>query len=85
MVNPERLRPHIDAFLEKIFLTDACMLYAPSQIALAAVLHAASREEENLDSYVTENLLNQAKEKLPILIEAIRSMLTFYCYDFLYA
>lgn len=75
MSNPERLRPHIDSFVEKTFFTDACLLYAPSQIALAAILHAAGREQENLDSYVTDNLLNGAREKLPALIEAIRSEL----------
>lgn len=43
-----------------------------SKIALAAVLHAASKEQENLDSYVTESLFGTAKEKLPVLIEAVR-------------
>lgn len=56
LANPERLRSGIDEFLDKVFLTDACLLYAPSQIALAAVLHAASKEQENLDSYVTDML-----------------------------
>lgn len=73
MQNPERLRPGIDDFLEKIYLTDACLLYAPSQIALAAVLHAASKEQENLDHYVTESLFFSAKDKLSVLIEAVRS------------
>lgn len=44
------------------------------QIALAAVLHAASKEQENLDSYVTECLFQSAKDKLPILIEAVRKI-----------
>ncbi|XP_011178771.1 cyclin-H [Zeugodacus cucurbitae] len=74
MSNPERLRPHIDEFIEKTFFTDACLLYAPSQIALAAVLHAASKEQENLDSYVTENLFVAARDKLPALIEAVRKI-----------
>lgn len=72
--NPERLRPGIDEFLDKTFLTDACLLFAPSQIALAAVLHAASKEQENLDSYVTESLFYFTKDKLPILIEAVRKI-----------
>lgn len=81
MTNPERLRPHIDSFVEKTFFTEACLLYAPSQIALAAILHAAGREQENLDSYVTDSLLNGAREKLPALIEAIRSKLfQHFCY-----
>ncbi|KAI5645878.1 cyclin-H [Phthorimaea operculella] len=75
LANPERLRTGIDEFLEKVFLTDACLLYAPSQIALAAVLHAASKEQENLDSYVTEMLFRDAgQDKLAILIEAVRKI-----------
>uniref|UniRef100_A0A1B0G766 Cyclin-H n=2 Tax=Glossina morsitans morsitans TaxID=37546 RepID=A0A1B0G766_GLOMM len=74
LTNAERLRQHIDDFIEKSFFTDACLLYAPSQIALAAVLHAASREQENLDSYVTDILFNGAREKLPLLVEAIRKI-----------
>ncbi|KAI8437334.1 hypothetical protein MSG28_011682 [Choristoneura fumiferana] len=71
----ERLRGGIDEFLEKVFLTDGCLLYAPSQIALAAVLHAASKEQENLDSYVTEMLFRDAgPDKLAILIEAVRKI-----------
>lgn len=75
LTNPERLRDGIYEFIDKTFFTDACLLYAPSQLALAAVLHAASKEQENLDSYVTECLFYQAKEKLPGLIEIVRSML----------
>lgn len=73
MQNPDRLRNGIDEFVDKTFLTDACLLFSPSQISLAAVLHAASKEQENLDSYVTESLFHQAKDKLPVLIEAVRS------------
>lgn len=75
LANPERLRTGIDEFLEKVFLTDACLVYAPSQIALAAVLHAASKEQENLDSYVTDMLFRDAgPDKLAILIEAVRKI-----------
>lgn len=73
MPNPDRLRKGIDEFLEKSFLSDACLIYAPSQIALAAVLHAASKEQENLDSYVTESLFANAEHMLKPLIEAVRS------------
>uniref|UniRef100_A0A182K6S6 Cyclin-H n=1 Tax=Anopheles christyi TaxID=43041 RepID=A0A182K6S6_9DIPT len=72
MSNPDRLRPGIEDFIDKTFLTDAPLMYAPAQIALAAVLHAASKEQENLDSYVTESLFGSAKDKLPVLIEAVR-------------
>lgn len=74
MSNPERLRQGIDEFIDKTFLTDACLLYAPSQIALAAVLHAASKAQENLDSYVTESLFMNAKDKLAILIDSVRKI-----------
>merc|ERR1711909_113292 len=55
--------PDIQSFLDSVFLTDACMIYAPSQIALAAVIHSASRQKQNLDSYVTESLFGQQGEK----------------------
>lgn len=74
LANPDRLRTGIEEFIERTFLTDACLLFAPAQLALAAVLHAASKEQENLDSYVTEALFYEAKDKLPVLIEAVRSM-----------
>lgn len=73
MQNPERLRPHIDDIIERLFLTDACLLFAPSQLALTAVLHAASKEQENLDGYVTGSLFHNASDKLSVLIEAVRS------------
>lgn len=73
MQNPDRLRRGIDEFLDKCFLTDACLIYAPSQIALAAVLHAASKEQENLDSYVTDSLFAESTHMLKPLIEAVRS------------
>jgi len=64
----------MEEFLEKTFLTDAPLLYAPSQVALAAVLHAASCLKENLDSYVTGTLLDTVGQaKLTVLIEAVRS------------
>ena len=71
--NPDRLRTGIDEFLEKSYLSDACLIFAPSQIALAAVLHAASKLSENLDSYVTESLFANAEHMLKPLIEAVRS------------
>lgn len=73
--NPERLRPGVDDFLERVFFTDVCLLYAPSQIALAAILHAASKVQENLDRYVTETLFGvDGHNKLADLIEAVRKI-----------
>ncbi|XP_045460075.1 cyclin-H [Harmonia axyridis] len=73
--DPERLRPGTEEFLDKVFLTDAILLYAPSQIALAGILHAASKLHENLDSYVTDTLLGvEGASRLHDLIEAVRSI-----------
>lgn len=69
--NPEKLRPHIDDFLEKVFLTDSVLLYAPSQVALAAILHAASTAAVDLDNYVTDILF--PRERLAGIVEAVRS------------
>ncbi|KAJ8869029.1 hypothetical protein PR048_030575 [Dryococelus australis] len=75
--DPERLRPCVEDLLERSFLTDACVLYAPSQIALAAILHSASKVQENLDSYVTETLFGQhGADKLASLIECVRKIRT---------
>lgn len=74
LANPDRLRNGIDEFLEKTFFTEACLLFAPSQIALAAVLHAASKEQENLDSYVIESLFHNTRDKLKVLISAVQKI-----------
>jgi cyclin H len=77
--DPDRLLPGIEELLERTFLTDACLLYAPSQIALAAILHAASKIQENLDSYVTETLFGRpSSDILPNIIEAVRSELIYF-------
>ncbi|KAJ8971046.1 hypothetical protein NQ314_000912 [Rhamnusium bicolor] len=73
--DPERLRPGTEHFLERASLTDAILLYSPSQVALAAVLHAASKLQENLDSYVTDTLFGEdGKGKLEHLIESVRGI-----------
>ncbi|XP_059485232.1 cyclin-H [Neocloeon triangulifer] len=75
MVNPERLRPGIEDFLDKAFLTSAPLLVAPSQLALAAILHSASKIGENLDNYVTQTLLGSSgTERLTSLVEAVRKV-----------
>jgi len=73
MSDPDRMRTHIDSFIDKLLFTDACLLFAPSQLALAAVLHSASQIKENLDSYVTDLLLGDTgSEHLKDLIEVVR-------------
>lgn len=76
MVNPDRLRAGIDEFIDKAFLTDACLLFSPSQLALAAVLNSASKEQENLDSYVTGSLFHDANDHLKDLVDAVKSELS---------
>ena len=71
----DSFRPEIQTFLDSVFLTDACMIYAPSQIALAAVIHAASRQKQNLDSYVTESLFGeQGEEAILHIITCVRNI-----------
>jgi len=53
---PEKLRPHIDHFIDLTFSTNACFLFSPSQIALSAVVYAASKVRVNLDGYLTDLL-----------------------------
>ncbi|KAF6203691.1 hypothetical protein GE061_002024 [Apolygus lucorum] len=74
LANAEKLRSGIDELIEKLYLTDACLLYSPSQIALAAILHSASKNQENLDSYVTQTLLGGDPTRLTDLIEAVRKI-----------
>jgi hypothetical protein len=54
VVSVDSFRPEIQTFLDSVFLTDACMIYA-------AVIHAASRQKQNLDSYVTKS-----RERRPV-------------------
>lgn len=83
MQNPDKLRKGVDEFLEKSFLTDACLIYSPSQIALASVLHSASIQQENLDAYVTESLFANSTHMLKPLIEAVRSRFLFLVHFFM--
>ncbi|KAL3885288.1 hypothetical protein ACJMK2_025371 [Sinanodonta woodiana] len=58
----EKLRKGAEEFLDKSLSTDACLLFSPSQLALAAVLSSGSKEGMNLESYATDVLLAGAKE-----------------------
>lgn len=71
--DPERLRSGIDEFIDKVYQTDVVLLYSPSQIALAAILYAASNAQENLDMYVTDTLFGLDKQYLTLIIEVVRS------------
>lgn len=71
--DPERLRPGIDEFLEQVFYTDAILIYSPSQISLAAIIHSASTSKENVDEYITKILFSEDQKRLLNLIEAVKS------------
>jgi len=71
----DSFRPEIEVFLDRVFLTDAVLIYAPSQIGLAAVIHAASKKKQNLDSYVTSRLFgSQDQEALGHIISVVRNI-----------
>ena len=56
-------------------LTDGFLIYAPSQIALAAVIHAASKNKINLDSYVTQQLFDsQGQEAITHIVTIVRNI-----------
>jgi len=71
----ESLRGEVDTFLDKVFLTDVVFIYSPSQIALAAIIHAASVGKHNLDRYVTESLLGSSGDgAIPHIISCVRNI-----------
>ncbi|XP_072372329.1 cyclin-H isoform X2 [Scyliorhinus torazame] len=71
--NPEVLRKTADEFLSRATMTDAGLLFTPSQIAIAAIHFSASRAGINMDSYLTECLmLKDNNECLSKLVEGIR-------------
>jgi len=73
--NVDYFRPEIEAFLDQVFLTDAPLIFAPSQIALAAIIHAASRQKQNLDSYVTGQLFgSQGEGAIQAIIDSVRKI-----------
>ena len=66
-------RSEIDEFLGQVYLTNSILIYSPSQIALAAIIHAASKVQQNVDSYVTEKLfLGQTEEAIRHIITCVR-------------
>ncbi|XP_028269331.1 cyclin-H isoform X2 [Parambassis ranga] len=73
--SPESLRKSADDFLTQAAMTDAGLLFSPSQIALTAILNAASRAGLNLMSYLTECLgLKDDKEALSKMCDTMRRM-----------
>lgn len=75
--NPESLRKSADDFLTQAAMTDAGLLFPPSQIALTAILNSASRAGLNMESYLNECLgLKGDKETLPKMYDSMRRMKT---------
>lgn len=73
--NPESLRKSADDFLTQAALTDAGLLFSPSQIALTAILSSASRASLSMESYLTECLgLKEDKETLSKMYDSMRRM-----------
>ncbi|XP_040511902.1 cyclin-H [Gallus gallus] len=73
--NPEVLRKTADDFLSRVALTDAYLLFTPSQIALAAILSSASRAGINMESYLSECfMLKENRTFLAKLLEGMKSM-----------
>ncbi|KAM4810194.1 cyclin-H [Rhinophrynus dorsalis] len=73
--NPEVLRKTADDFLNRVALTDACLLFTPSLIALTAILSSASRAGLNMESYLTECLsLKENREAMSHLYDGMRRL-----------
>jgi cyclin H len=72
--DPERFRSNIDEFIEKTYYTDACLLFSPSQIALAAIVYAAAKCGADLDSYLTNILLSDSPDKVEHLSKMMKEL-----------
>nr|ACQ58676.1 Cyclin-H [Anoplopoma fimbria] len=75
--NPESLRKNADDFLTQAAMTDAGLLFPPSQIALTAILNSASRAGLSMESYLIECLrLKEDKDALSKMYDSMRRMKT---------
>ncbi|XP_071586662.1 cyclin-H [Heliangelus exortis] len=72
--NPEFLRKAADDFLSRVALTDAYLLFTPSQIALTAIFSSGSRAGVNMESYLSENLMTEEKTSVPKLLDMMKCM-----------
>lgn len=73
--NPEMLRKTADDFLNRVALTDACLLFTPSIIALTAVLSSACRAGLNMESYLLECLsLKDSRETMAHLLDGMKRL-----------
>ncbi|XP_068166384.1 cyclin-H [Antennarius striatus] len=75
--NPESLRKNADDFLTQAAMTDAGLLFPPSQIALTAILNSTVRAGLKIESYLTECLgLKGDKETLSKMYDSMKRMKT---------
>jgi len=75
LADVESWRTEMEEFLSQVYLTNSIMIYSPSQIALAAIIHSASRQHENVDSYVTDKLFHgQSQEAILHIITCVRNI-----------
>lgn len=58
------MAPEIDDFLEKAMYTDACFLYTPSQVALAAVCYGAEKCGVDLGNYLSDMVFDKNPKAL---------------------
>uniref|UniRef100_UPI0035901935 cyclin-H n=1 Tax=Myxine glutinosa TaxID=7769 RepID=UPI0035901935 len=72
--HPESLRKGTEEFLQRALSTDVGLLASPSQIALAALYFAASQAGVSLDSYISEILVQQDKDRSSHLMETIQKL-----------
>lgn len=73
--SPESLRKSADDFLTRATMTDAGLLFPPSQIALTAILNSASRAGLSMESYLIECMgLKDDKETLSKMYDGMRRM-----------
>ncbi|XP_041459583.1 cyclin-H-like [Lytechinus variegatus] len=71
---PELLRKGAEEFINRSLATDACLLCSPSQIALAALVSSSSRQDTNIDKYVTDFLMSGRDDPkdLPDVVNTIK-------------
>jgi len=75
LADVESWRTEMEEFLSQVYLTNSIMIYSPSQIALAAIIHSASRQQQNVDSYVTDKLFHgQSQEAILHIITCVRNI-----------
>lgn len=73
--NPEMLRKSAEDFLNRAAVTDAGLLFSPSQLALTAVLNGAARAGLKMEAYLNECMgLKEDKETLSKMYESMRRM-----------